>query len=111
WAMQEGDGLLLLEEPELSLNDSIVEYIPLMIERVLRDAKKPERQVLISTHSEALLSRVEDGATVLRVEPGDNGSEVCKPSDDELQAMEHLNPAEVLLPKTRPTAPEQLGLF
>ncbi len=111
WALQEGDGLLLLEEPELSLNDGIVEYIPLMIERVLRGAKKPARQVLISTHSEALLSRVEDGETVLLVVPGDNGSEVCKPSDDELQAMEHLNPAEVLLPKTRPTAPEQLGLF
>jgi len=40
WALQEGDGLLLLEEPELSLNDAIVEYIPLMIERVLRSRKR-----------------------------------------------------------------------
>ena len=109
WALQEGEGLLL-EEPELSLNDGIVEYIPLLIERVLRGAKKPGRQVLISTHSEALLGKVEDGETVLRIEPGDNGSEVFEPSSEEKQAMEHLNPAEVLLPKTRPTAPEQLGL-
>ena len=111
WALQEGDGLLLLEEPELSLNDGIVEYIPLMIERVLRGAKKPGRQVLISTHSEALLGCVEDGATVLRIEPDSNGSEVREPSSEEKQAMAHLTPAEVLLPKTRPQALGQLGLF
>ena len=111
WALQEGDGLLLLEEPELSLNDGIVAHIPLMIERVLRGAKKPGRQVLISTHSEALLGNVEDGATVLRIEPDSNGSEVCEPSPEEKRAMEHLNPAEVLLPKTRPQDLGQLGLF
>lgn len=114
WALQEGDGLLLLEEPELSLNDGIVQHIPLMIDRVLRGLKKPAsaRQVLISTHSEALLSQVNDPQSVLLIEPGVNGSTVRQPAPDELQAMEHgLNPAEVLLPKTRPQSLDQFGLF
>lgn len=114
WALQEGDGLLLLEEPELSLNDGIVQHIPLMIDRVLRGLKKPAsaRQVLISTHSEALLSQVNDPQSVLLIEPGVNGSTVRQPVSDELQAMEHgLNPAEVLLPKTKPQSLDQFGLF
>ena len=114
WALQEGDGLLLLEEPELSLNDGIVQHIPLMIDRVLRGLKKPAsaRQVLISTHSEALLSQVNDPQSVLLIEPGVNGSTVRQPAPEELQAMEHgLNPAEVLLPKTKPQSLDQFGLF
>lgn len=114
WALQAGDGLLLLEEPELSLNDGIVQHIPLMIDRVLRGLKKPAsaRQVLISTHSEALLSQVTDPQSVLLIEPGVNGSTVRQPAPDELQAMEHgLNPAEVLLPKTKPQSLDQFGLF
>ena len=114
WALQEGDGVLLLEEPELSLNDGIVEHIPLLVDRVLRDRKKGTlaRQVLISTHSGALLTEVPDPSSVLTIEPGNNGSLVRTPSAAETQSMEHgLNPAEVLLPKTRPRSLEQLGLF
>jgi len=114
WALQDGDGLLLLEEPELSLNDGIVAHIPLMIDRVLRDRKKrlSSRQVLISTHSEVLLSQVTDARTVLLIEPGSNGSTVRPPNPDELNAIDNgLNPAEVLLPKTKPQALDQLGLF
>lgn len=114
WALQEGDGLLLLEEPELSLNDGIVRHIPLLVDRVLRDRKKGSlgRQVLISTHSESLLAELGDGSNVLLIEPGENGSVVRAPSEDEALAMTHgLNAAEVLLPRTRPDRLEQLGLF
>lgn len=114
WALQDGDGLLLLEEPELSLNDGIVQHIPLLIDRVLRERKKgpTPRQVLISTHSETLLTEVPDAKTTLLIEPGENGSTIRPPAPDEIQAMEHgLNPAEVLLPKTRPQSIDQLGLF
>jgi len=112
WSLQEGDGLLLLEEPELSLNDGIVEHIPLMIDRVLRFARMPSRQVLISTHSEVLLAKVSDAQMVLLIEPGANGSTVRAPSGDEKQAVENgLNAAEVLLPKTRAQRLDQLGLF
>lgn len=112
WALLEGDGLLLLEEPELSLNDAIVEYIPLMIDRVLRSRKKGVRQVLVTTHSDNLIAAVSDPDSVLLLQPGENGTTVRGPNQEELEAMENgLNPAEVLLPKTRPERIEQMGLF
>jgi len=112
WALQDGDGTLLLEEPELSLNEAIVEHIPLMLDRVLRDRKKAVRQVLVSTHSEKLLAVIGDPGTVLILEPGENGTKVRPPKADELKAMQYgMNPAEVLLPKTRPKNVEQMGLF
>lgn len=114
WALQEGDGILLLEEPELSLNDGIVAHIPLLIDRVIRDLKKRRsaRQVVISTHSETLLGQVLDDAQMLLIEPGDNGSTVRSPNELELDQTRHgLTPAEVLLPKTRPRHVEQLGLW
>lgn len=112
WALQDGDGTLLLEEPELSLNEAIVEHIPLMLDRILRDRKKGVRQVLVSTHSEKLIANIEDPDSVLLLEPGDNGTKVRPPSAEELRAMQHgLNPAEVLLPKTRPLQVGQMGLF
>ena len=114
WSLQDGDGLLLLEEPELSLNDGIVKRIPLLIDRVLRDRKKNAlaRQVLVSTHSDALLAEVVGPATLLLIESGPNGSVVRTPDPIETQSMAHgLNPAEVLLPRTRTQSLEQLGLF
>lgn len=108
WALQESEGLLLLEEPELSLNDAIVTHVPLLIDRVLR---KKRRQALISTHSEALLQNI-DGDMLLLIEPGQNGSTVRCPNTDEAEQIEHgLSPAEVLLPKTRPQTVDQLGLW
>ena len=69
WALLEGDSLLLLEEPELSLNNAIVEQIPLMLQKIQRDNKR-RRQVIISTHSEALLSNKGiDGRGVLLLTP------------------------------------------
>lgn len=114
WALQEGDGLLLLEEPELSLNDAITKHIPLMIDRVLRLRKKGGslRQVLSTTHSETLISAVPDPKSILLLEPGENGTTARTADNQELLEMEHgLNPAEVLLPKTRPENIEQMGLF
>lgn len=114
WALQEGDGLLLLEEPELSLNDAIVEHIPLMVDRVLRQRKKGvfSRQVLSTTHSDKLVAAVQDPESVLLLEPGDNGTTVRLADEQERIEIEHgLNPAEVLLPKTRPVNVEQMGLF
>ena len=111
WALQEGDGLLLLEEPELSLNDAITENIPLIVDRVLR-RRKISRQVLISTHSDNLIAEVGDPQAVLLLEPSANGSTIRTPDDSETKAIEHgLNPAEVLLPKTRPAQTDQMGLF
>lgn len=111
WALQEGDGILLLEEPELSLNDAIVEYIPLMIERAL-PGKKKGRQIIVTTHSDNLIAAVSDPDSVLLLVPGENGTVIRGADPGEKNAMEHgLNPAEVLLPKTRPDRIEKMGLF
>jgi predicted ATPase len=114
WALQEGDGLLLLEEPELSLNDEITKHIPLMVDRVLRLRKKGSflRQVFATTHNQSLIAAVTDPDAILLLEPSDDGTVVRTASDEEREEMLHgLNPSEVLLPKTRPVGIEQMGLF
>jgi predicted ATPase len=111
WSLLEGDSLLLLEEPELSLNQAIVEQIPLMLRTVMRDRKRT-RQVIISTHSEALLSNPGiDARGVLLLESGREGTEIRTLRAPEAQAIKSgLTVAEVMLPKTRPEHAEQLGL-
>ncbi|SCX72271.1 Predicted ATPase [Pseudomonas sp. NFACC32-1] len=111
WVLLEGDSLLLLEEPELSLNDSIVREIPRLLQRALRGKK--QRQVLISTHSEALLSNPGiDGRGVLLLEPELEGTRVRGIDDKEAFALENgLSVAEVVLPKTHPTLGEQMSLW
>jgi len=111
WSLLDGDSLLLLEEPELSLNDEIVRQIPKMINQIQRQAKY-RRQALITTHSEAMLNNPIDGRAVLLVTPTDDGSTIRGPSPDELAMLANgITPAEVLLPKARPADAEQLGLF
>ena len=55
WSLMDGNSLLLLEEPELSLNEEIVRHLPKVIRRI-QAQNKTARQVFITTHSEALLS-------------------------------------------------------
>lgn len=110
WSLLEGDSLLLLEEPELSLNDAIVKQIPLIIQRIQK-GKKKRRQLIISTHSEALLSNKGiDGRGVLLLEPGLEGSKVRSITKDEQIALEAgLSVADVMLPKARPKTVDQLS--
>lgn len=114
WALQDGDAPLLLEEPELSLNDAIVEHVPLMIDRVLRERKKGPftRQVLISTHSDNLLGTFTDPESVVLLESTENGSTARLPDEREREEIAAgLNAAEVMLPKTRPKGVEAMGLI
>ncbi len=74
WSLQEGKSLLLLEEPELSLNAGIVSELAPMISRLQRQTK---RQVMLSTHSPDLLSdKGIGGEEVLFLIPGPEGTEV-----------------------------------
>ena len=112
WALQEGTSLLLLEEPEISLNDAIVKEIPLMLNRLQRN-KKIRRQIILSTHSEALLSNPGiDGRGVILLEAGKNGSTARTVNEEEaLDLRAGLSVADVVLPKTRPATVNQLGLW
>lgn len=112
WALQEGSSLLLLEEPEISLNDAIVRQIPLMLSRLRRD-KKVRRQIILSTHSDALLSNPGiDGRGVLLLESSSEGSTVRAINEGEASALRAgLSVAEVVLPRTRPSTVDQLGLW
>lgn len=111
WSLLEGDSLLLIEEPELSLNGAIVAEIPLMIQQVRKSAKR-RRQVLITTHSEALLSNPGiDARGVLIIEPGENGSTIREPNEREVMSVEDgFSIAEIILPITKPKLAEQLAL-
>jgi hypothetical protein len=112
WTLLDGDSLLLLKEPELSLNNAIVEQIPRMIQQVQRSAKR-RRQIVISSHSEAMMSNPGiDGRGVLILEPGAEGTHIRPPDEDESSSLKAgLSVAEVVLPKTRPQTAEQLGLW
>jgi predicted ATPase len=113
WALADGESLLLLEEPELSLNDAIVREIPSLIDRIQRDKKRRSRQVIITTHSEALLSNPGiDARGVLLLEPGPEGTTVRAVNNGEAVSITAgLSIAEVVLPKTRPAKTEQLALW
>jgi len=112
WSLLDGDSMLLLEEPELSLNDGIVSQIPLLISGMQRRAKH-RRQVIITTHSEALLNNEGiDGREVVRLEPTENGTEMLLPTEEETVALRAgLTPADVMLSKARPHHVEQLSLL
>ncbi len=55
WALLDGNGPLLMEEPELSLHEGVVQHLPQLIYRALIMKRKAPRQVMISTHSATLL--------------------------------------------------------
>ncbi len=114
WSLLENNSLLLLEEPELSLNDSITEQIPLMMSRVQRESKR-RRQIIISTHSDALLkNKGIDGRGVILLEPSldQEGTTARVLNDMESNEIKSgLSIAEVALPKTRPDTAEQLAFW
>ncbi|MCU6353978.1 AAA family ATPase [Morganella morganii] len=102
WSLLEKRQLLLLEEPELSLNNEIVRYIPEVIENTLKGARN-QKQILISTHSVSLLSNNIDGNDIILLLPSENGTTARSPDDDELAAMRAgLTAAEIMLPLTAP---------
>ena len=109
WCLLEGHSPLLLEEPELSLNDAIVERIPVLIERLQR---KRMQQVFMSTHSFSLLGNPGiDGRNVLILEPGAEGTQVRGITKKESVLLKSgLSIAEILLPKTRPESAEKITL-
>ena len=103
WSLMRGKGILLLEEPELSLHTAIVEQLPGFFYSVQRSKK---RQIIITTHSAELLSgngislseilllqTVSEGTTAI----------LAKDSKEIVTLLKGgLTPAEAVLPYTRP---------
>jgi len=112
WAVQEGAGPLLLEEPELSLHSEVVRYIPQMFARLQRRSR---RQVLVSTHASEILRDEGIGLDeVLLLLPGEEGTTVQPASDfDDVKILleQGYNLADAVIPHTRPDKAHQLLRF
>ena len=112
WSLLETDSLLLLEEPELSLNSGIVTRLPALIYRMQR---KRKRQVVISTHSaDMLMDKGVGGEETLLLTPTSEGTEVEAAASklDIRHLLESgLSVAEAALPKTVPESVRQLAFF
>jgi len=110
WSLQEGDSLLLLEEPELSLNAGIVAQLAPLIHRL---QKVRGRQVFVSTHSDALLNdQGIDGREVLLLMPATEGTQASVASEiAEVRALLESGMAvgEVVLPRTTPPQVHELS--
>lgn len=112
WSLLDGESLLLIEEPELSLNAGITRHLAGLIHRMQR---RRRRQVFITTHSETLLSDPGiDGAEVIMLQPGAEGTqaEVASTISDVKQLLEAGLPAgEVVMARTRSAGASQLEMF
>ena len=112
WVAMEGEGPLLLEEPELSLHPEIVRLLPQMLARVQRQTK---RQIFLSTHSPDLLR--DDGIGLdetLLLAPGAEGT-IVTPAGSHREIRDllegGLSLADIVIPRTRPDQATQLVLF
>jgi predicted ATPase len=112
WLLLDGDNLLLLEEPEMSLDEEIVRQFPKMIEKLERSRKKARRQIVISTHSSALLSeRGIDARFVLRLFPANEGTGIQAPTTEDRKLIENgFSVAEVILTRAHPKDADQIEL-
>ncbi len=112
WTVLDGSGLLLLEEPELSLHPGVVAYIPAMLNRM---QSRVRRQVVLSTQSSDLLADKGIGLNeVFLLVPGTEGTEVLPASAfAEIPALldSGASIGEAVMPRTRPAQAEQLALI
>jgi AAA15 family ATPase/GTPase len=103
WSLFTGKGILLLEEPELSLHSAIVEQLPELFYSILRSKK---RQLIITTHSAELLSHQGISLSeILMLQPESEGTKAILAKDrQEIESLlaGGLTPAEAVLPFTRP---------
>lgn len=112
WSIQDGSGPLLLEEPELSLHDEVLRYIPQMFARAQR---RSGRQIIVSTHSPRLVGDTGvglDEVLVLRTTAeGSEGVLAAEIPDVVNQMRCGIGLDEILLAETRPEGVHQLSMF
>lgn len=112
WSLLEGQSPILLEEPELSLNDGVTSHLAGLIWRLQRSRR---RQAIISTHSQALLNDPGIGPKeILMLTPGIEGTTArLASSDAELSRLlgSGMPPGDIVLSRARAKSVDQLGLF
>ena len=112
WSLLDGQGPLLLEEPELSLHTGIVQRLARVIYSLQKGKNK---QVLVSTHSYELVSDKGIGAEeVLILQLTKEGAKVFVGKDNiQIRKLlqEGASVAEAVLPITEPKDAQQLELF
>lgn len=112
WALLDGWGPLLLEEPELSLHPDVVRVLPQLFARVQR---KTARQVLVTSHSPDLLRDPGIGLDeVFLMIPSAEGTEVRAASGIAEVAdllRNGLPLPDAVLPHVRPKDVQQLMMF
>jgi predicted ATPase len=103
WSLLSGQGLLLLEEPELSLHTAIVEQLPGLFYSVQRSKK---RQLIVTTHSAEILSDRSVSLSeilLLQTDSEGTGAELASKKEQIKALLEGgLTPAEAVLPSSRP---------
>ncbi len=107
WALQDGPGPFLLEEPEISLHQGVVQVLPQLMFAVQRSHQgKPLRQTVISTHSAQLLEDEGIGAhETLLLRPEADGTDVllCAMSEVIIKELEAgLSMADIAIARTQP---------
>jgi len=112
WALLDGSGPLLLEEPELSLHPEVVRRLPQLFHRAQRGSR---RQIVLATHSSEMLNDEGIGLDeVLLLEPQVEGTSVRLASalSEVRELLEGgVSLGDAVMPRTRPSAVEQLALF
>lgn len=101
----------IIEEPELSLNDGVVQDLCEFFEKSLEQSKKGG-QLFVSTHNGALLSNPgisSDGVIVIK--PSSDGSTVEKMNRQELMVVDAgFPPSDAVLPSVEKMGKVNLGL-
>lgn len=112
WALLDGTGPLLLEEPELSLHPGVVRHL---VQLFARARRRDPRQIIVSTHSAELLQDEGIGMDeVLMLVPRGEGTEIRSARDvEEIKRLLEagMTMREAVIPYTSPQRAEQLSLF
>lgn len=112
WLLQERSGSpLLLEEPELSLNEEIVAQLARIMATVATKSRSG-RQVITTTHSQALLTNpgIDPQGLAIIVSSAD-GSSIRSISDSESAALKAgFTVADAVLPNARKTGQIEFSL-
>ena len=96
----------------MSLHPEIVRRLPAIVSKVSR-GRKDARQIILSTHSEEMLSDPGIGPEeVLRLEPSADGTLFKQADEADRRSMQAgLTAADVLMPRAAPANAQQLALL